>query len=139
MPIWATSPSATASTALICRCRPGCRKGSHMKHSIALGFLLLTAVPALAEDTLFADMDGQAGIDRIVDASVDNYLTDPRIKAIFDQSSIDRLRAEFKVQFCMIANGPCTYSGHSMEAAHEGLHLTNADFNAVVEDLQNAM
>ncbi len=84
-------------------------------------------------------MGGQAGIDRIVDASVDNYLADPRIKAIFDESNIDRLRAEFKVQFCMIANGPCTYAGHSMEAAHKGLHLTNADFNAVVEDLQDAM
>src|SRR5471032_1483202 len=137
MPIWATSPSATASTALICRCRPGCRKGSHMKHSIALGFLLLTAVPAVAEDTLFADMGGQAGIDRIVDASVDNYLADGRIKAIFDESNIDRLRAEFKVQFCQVAGGPCDYKGHDMTAAHKGLHLTNANFNAVVEDLQN--
>ena len=26
-----------------------------------------------------------------------------------------------------------------MVAAHKGLHLTNADFNAVVEDLQKAM
>jgi hemoglobin len=26
-----------------------------------------------------------------------------------------------------------------MAAAHKGLHLTNADFNAVVEDLQDAM
>jgi hemoglobin len=26
-----------------------------------------------------------------------------------------------------------------MTAAHKGLHLTNADFNAVVEDLQAAM
>jgi len=26
-----------------------------------------------------------------------------------------------------------------MTAAHKGLHLTNADFNAVVEDLQVAM
>jgi hemoglobin len=26
-----------------------------------------------------------------------------------------------------------------MTAAHKGLHLSNADFNAVVEDLQGAM
>ena len=31
------------------------------------------AITGTAEDTLFADMGGQAGIDRIVDASVDNY------------------------------------------------------------------
>ena len=102
---------------------------------IALFFM----APALAEDSLFADMGGQAGIDKIVDASVDNYLADDRIKAIFDESNIDRLRAEFKVQFCQVAGGPCEYKGHDMTMAHKGLHLTNANFNAVVEDLQDAM
>ena len=110
-----------------------------MKLPIALGLLMLTAAPAFAEDTLFADMGGQAGIDRIVDASVDNYLADDRIKAIFDESNIARLRAEFKVQFCQVAGGSCDYQGHDMAAAHKGLHLTNANFNAVVEDLQVAM
>jgi hemoglobin len=104
----------------------------------AAGFLLATA-PALADDTLFADMGGQTGIDTLVDASVDNYLADDRIKAIFDESNMDRVRAEFKVQFCQVAGGPCAYTGHDMVAAHKGLHLTNADFNAVVEDLQQAM
>ena len=66
-------------------------------------------------------------------------LADDRIKAIFDESNIDRLRAEFKVQFCQVAGGGCDYKGHNMTAAHKGLHLDNADFNAVVEDLQLAM
>lgn len=106
---------------------------------LALSVFLLFAIPAQAEDTLFAAMGGQSGIDRIVDASVDNYLADDRIKAIFDESNIDRLRAEFKVQFCQVAGGPCLYKGHDMTVAHKGLHLTNANFNAVVEDLQDAM
>jgi len=101
--------------------------------------LALAATPAFADDTLFADMGGQPGIDRLVDASVDAYLADPRIKAIFDESNLTRVRAEFKVQFCQVAGGPCAYTGHDMAAAHKGLHLTNADFNAVVEDLQVAM
>ena len=46
-----------------------------------------------AEDTLFTDMGGQPGIDKLVDASVDNYLADHRIKAIFDESNMDRVRA----------------------------------------------
>jgi hemoglobin len=106
---------------------------------ISASIFLLLVAPAHAEDALFTDMGGQAGIDRIVDASVDNYLADDRIKAIFDESNIDRLRAEFKVQFCQVAGGPCEYKGHDMTAAHKGLHLTNANFNAVVEDLQDAM
>lgn len=112
-----------------------------MKNATALSFaiLMFAATPALAEDTLFVDLGGQAGIDRIVDASVENYLADDRIKSIFDESNMDRVRAQFKVQFCQIAGGPCQYTGHNMAEAHRGLKLTNADFNAVVEDLQDAM
>jgi hemoglobin len=111
-----------------------------MKHALAFCTLMLLASPAIAdEDTLYADMGGKAGMDQIVDASVDRYLADPRIKDVFSESNIDRIRAELKDQFCMIANGPCAYTGHSMEATHKGLHLTNANFNALVEDLQDAM
>ncbi len=112
-----------------------------MKTTLALLTMAaaLFAAPAFAADTLFADMGGQPGIDRLVDASVDNYLADDRIKDTFSESNMERVRAEFKVQFCQVAGGPCSYSGHNMAAAHKGLHLTNADFNAVVEDLQAAM
>ena len=116
-----------------------------MKKTISISFALLMAFAApglaqdsAAQDTLFADMGGQAGIDRIVDASVDNYLADPRIKEVFEESNMDRVRAQFKVQFCQIAGGPCQYTGHGMAEAHKGLRLTNADFNAVVEDLQGS-
>jgi len=107
--------------------------------AISVPLFMLFIGSAHAEDTLFADMGGQAGIDRIVDASVDNYLADDRIKAIFDESNIDRLREQLKVQFCQVAGGPCQYKGHEMGIAHKGLHLTNANFNALVEDLQDAM
>jgi hemoglobin len=110
---------------------------------IALALLIMAAAlfvaPAFAADTLYADMGGQPVIDRLVDISVDKYLADDRIKAIFDESNMDRIRAEFKIQYCQVTGGPCTYTGHDMTAAHKGLHLTNADFNAVVEDLQAAI
>jgi hemoglobin len=113
---------------------------SMMKKLICLVTLFLAlATPAFAEDALFAEMGGKAGIDRLVDVFVDDYLADSRVKASFDESNIDRIRAKMKEQFCMVAGGPCTYTGHSMEAAHKGLHLTNADFNAIVENLQDAM
>src|SRR5580704_14676778 len=112
-----------------------------MKHLAAITIPLFLAFTAAvrAEDTLYSDMGGQPGINKIADVSVDNYLADPRIKDIFSESNIDRIRAELKDQFCVIAGGPCRYTGHSMEATHKGLHLTNANFNALVEDLQSAM
>ena len=63
--------------------------------AIVIPFLLALAAPVQAQDTLFDDMGGQAGIDKLTDVSVDNYLADPRISAIFDESNLDRLRAEF--------------------------------------------
>jgi len=110
-----------------------------MKRAIALGYLLLTAAPAWAEDTLYADMGGKPGIDRMVDEVERVYLADPRIKDVFEESNLERLNAMLKDHFCMVAGGPCAYTGHSMEAAHKGLHLKNMDFNALVEDLQVAM
>ena len=43
-------------------------------------FFWLSPRRCRADDTLFDDMGGQPGIDKLVDASVDNYLADPRIK-----------------------------------------------------------
>lgn len=106
---------------------------------LAIPLLLASTVSLYAEGTLFDDLGGRPGIDKIVNISMDNYLADPRIKDIFSESNIDRVRAELKDQFCMIADGPCHYTGHSMTAAHKGLHLTNSNFNALVEDLQQAM
>ena len=67
-----------------------------MKTTLALLTMVATmsALPAFAADTLYADMGGQPVIDRLADAAMDNYLADDRIKAIFDESNIDRIRAE---------------------------------------------
>jgi len=110
-----------------------------MKKAIIFAAFALFASPAFADDPLYTDLGGKDGIDRLVEASVDNYLADARIKDVFAESNMDRVRAELKDQFCVVAGGPCTYTGHSMEETHKGLHLANANFNALVEDLQAAM
>ena len=110
-----------------------------MKRFLFAAAMWALTAPAMAETTLYEDLGGKSGLDRMVDASVDNYLSDPRIKDIFSESNIDRIRAELKDQFCQLAGGPCVYKGHDMVVTHKGLHLTNANFNALVEDLQDAM
>jgi hemoglobin len=101
--------------------------------------LAITANGASAQDTLFADLGGQGAIVKIANDTTDNFLADDRIKATFDQTDMDRFRKMLAEQFCQISDGPCVYTGHSMRDAHKGLHLKNADFNAVVEDLQKAL
>ena len=94
--------------------------------------------PIRAGSSFYAHLGRKPGIDGMVYPSVDNYLADPSIKNIFSASNIDRIRAELEDQFRRIADGPCR-TGHSVATAHEGLHLTNADFHALVEDPQSAM
>lgn len=108
---------------------------------LALAALLATGFtgPALADDTLWQDMGGVDNITRIANDTADNFLADDRIKATFDNTNIDRFKTLLAEQFCSVAGGPCAYTGRNMHETHKGLHLTNMDFNAVVEDLQKAM
>lgn len=108
------------------------------KTALALA-LVLAAGAAQADDTLYQDMGGVDAIKKIASDTTDNFLADPRIKATFDNTNMDRFRILLGEQFCTVAGGPCQYTGRNMHDAHKGLHLANADFNAVVEDLQKAM
>ena len=42
-------------------------------------------------------------------------------------------------QFCDVLGGGCKYSGKSMKEAHTNMKVATADFNALAEDLQDAL
>jgi hemoglobin len=42
-------------------------------------------------------------------------------------------------QLCMLSGGPCEYTSNPMAVVHGGLNITEAQLNAGVEDLQEAM
>lgn len=91
------------------------------------------------DDSLYRDLGEQAGITRIVEGMLLNIAADPRIVRHFEKVDIVRLRDKLVEQICVEAGGPCTYTGDSMEESHKGQHLTPSDFNALVENLQDAM
>jgi hemoglobin len=109
--------------------------------------LLLAVVLTLAacaqqppkDDSLYRDLGEQEGITRIVEGMLLNIAADPRIVRHFEKIDIVRLRDKLVEQICVEAGGPCTYTGDSMEESHKGQHLTPSDFNALVENLQDAM
>lgn len=100
------------------------------------------ANPAPADPSLlpvFRQFGEEAGLVALMDDFMVRLLADPRTHEFFanaDQASIKRHLVE---QFCVILGGPCTYSGRDMVAAHKGLGIERAAFNALVEDLQVAM
>ncbi len=105
--------------------------------AMALAAALLAA-PARA-GTLYDDLGGRAGVQRIADGMLQRALSDPRIKDKFQDADIERLQGLLMLDFCKLAGGPCRYPGRDMATAHADLNLAPRHFNAIVEDLQDSM
>ena len=106
--------------------------------------LASAAVPARAQsaatdDAVFQQFGGKAGIDKVVADFLPLLLADERIKEVFKDADMERLGVLLAEQFCNITGGPCKYSGKSMQESHKDMNLSNAQFNALAEDLQFAM
>ena len=93
----------------------------------------------MADRSTFDAFHGKDGITRISDAAIDRSAADPRISEIFKAHDLVRLKRTLAEQICYLLDGPCDYSGRDMQTTHKDLGIQNADFNALVEDLQWAM
>lgn len=108
--------------------------------AVAVVAVAAAATPVLAaDDSLYRELGKREGIGRIIEFHVANMLADDRIKTKFDNTNMDRFRKLAAEHLCVVAGGPCEYTGRSLAAAHRGLALHNSDFNAVTEDLQAAL
>lgn len=88
---------------------------------------------------LVEDFGGREGIRAIAGRTVDLSERDPRIAAIFAARETVRLKRTLDEQFCYLLGAGCAYSGRDMRTAHDGMGLTVADLNALIENLQQAM
>ena len=88
---------------------------------------------------LYDRLGGQAGVASIVNETISNIAGDGRINKYFRRADTGRLRTQLNDQICAGAGGPCAYSGRPMREAHKGMNITDAAFNAMVEDMRKAM
>ncbi|YCH24103.1 group 1 truncated hemoglobin [Pseudomonas sp. D1-3] len=91
------------------------------------------------DDSLYRDLGEKPGITRIVEGMMINVAGDPRIVQFFARVDIAGLRDKLVDKFCVIAGGPCVYTGDSLEESHKGQNLSPSHFNALVENLQASM
>jgi hemoglobin len=111
-----------------------------MFRSLTFAAVLSLPVISLAQAaTPYDEFGGQAGIHQVVDDFIADVLADPRIQGDFAHAHIAHLKYELGQQFCALLNGPCTYTGKDMKSAHQGMNITQADFDALDEDLNTAM
>ncbi len=109
-----------------------------LSHLVCAALLTISSL-AIADDSTYQGLGGKPGIKKIVDTLLPIVLADPRIKDSFKDSDMKNLAMRLEEQFCALSGGPCTYKGKDMVDIHDGLNITNAQFNALTEDLQVAM
>jgi hemoglobin len=109
-----------------------------------------------AKPALFARLGGEEGVAAIVDDFVTRVLADPRVnwerKGVTkrkmlglpgesaewqaDRVNVTTLKKHLNQFLALATGGPTHYDGREMKPAHEGLRITNAEFDAAVGDLK---
>jgi hemoglobin len=80
-----------------------------------------------------------SGIAEITKHLIMEIAMDDRIIDHFEDSNVQRFREKLREHLCVIADGPCDYTGDNMIDTHTGMGITESDFNAVVEGMMVAM
>lgn len=88
---------------------------------------------------VFDQFGGKPGLVTLMDDFMVNLMADARTRPYFADTDRKHIKLELVDQFCVILDGPCTYTGKDMERVHRNLGINRAAFNALVEDLQKAM
>src|SRR5215813_1603617 len=91
------------------------------------------------QKSLYDRLGGKDAITAVVDDFVGNVAADKRINGFFAKANIPNLKRNLVDQICQASGGPCTYTGKDMKTAHKGMGITDADFNALVEDLVKSL
>lgn len=106
---------------------------------ILLCTLLLGACATKREVRLYDEFGGAVGVERLVDALTAEYHSDANIGPLFEGIDDAYFKARLREQLCTISDGDCEYTGLSMEEAHSGMDLSEAQFNDFVDAGRRAM
>lgn len=88
---------------------------------------------------LYDRLGGKEAITSVVDTFVANVGGDRRINGYFAGTDLGKLKMHLVNQICSASGGPCAYTGRTMKQTHAGMGVTDAAFNALVEDLISAL
>src|SRR5713101_3925753 len=107
---------------------------------MAAGMLAAGCAGGMTEQkSLYDRLGGKPAIQAVVDDFIGNVAGDSRINQRFANANIPRLKTMLADQICEAGGGPCKYTGQPMKVAHAGMRITEAEFNALVEDLVKSL
>ena len=103
---------------------------------------LAACASAPPEPSLYQRLGGREAIKLVVDDFVANMAADPRVNGRFkglDAARVAKLQTNLADQICDATGGPCAYLGRDMKTVHTGMGITEAEWNATVEDLVKSL
>jgi len=89
--------------------------------------------------SLYDRLGGEAAIRAVVGDAIANVAADDRIGYLFGMSDLNRTSEKLYEQICEVSGGPCHYSGRDMVSVHARLAITDAQFDALVEDIVKSL
>jgi hemoglobin len=101
-----------------------------------------TDKPAPKADTLWERLGGVKGVTKVVDDFTAVAATDPKVdfsrggKYKLTDDDVAKFKQDLVGWISSKTGGPLPYKGKGMKVAHEGMHITDAQFNALAADLK---
>jgi hemoglobin len=84
-------------------------------------------------------MGEQAALDKVVENLINIIGQDDVIFPHFANSNVSYFRKSLTLFLCDIVDGPCQYSGDTMQDIHRGMYINKNQFNHFVELFIEAM
>jgi len=104
--------------------------------------MILCSAAALAQEkppTLYKRLGGYDALAAVTDDFLGRLAKDAKLGRFFvgtSTNSLNRIRQLVVDQLCAATGGPCVYIGRDMKTAHEGLNITEEDWNISVTHLK---
>ncbi|WP_435344631.1 group I truncated hemoglobin [Haloarchaeobius sp. HRN-SO-5] len=90
-------------------------------------------------ETLYDRLGGEEAVAAVVDDFYDRVLADEWVNHHFEGTDMEDLHSHQRQFVAAAAGGPVDYDGRDMAAAHDGLDITDEEFDVVADHLATAL
>ena len=113
---------------------------SRLGRALAAALLLHLAAAAHAQSaSLYERLGGGDQLSAIVSDLIDRSRTEPGTSRSFEKVNLKRLKEQITLHLCTLTGGPCKYEGENMRKAHQGLKITDSEFDRLVAATRAAL
>lgn len=105
--------------------------------TLSMGMLVIpTLTQAEGTKSLYDRLGGKGAITAVVDVFVDRLVADRQVGGRFASADVERFKFLNTELVCMATGGPCKYSGKDMKNTHNGMRISEKEFNIVAGHLK---